>query len=174
MRPVLARALDFLLGKVVTWMCVAMLALMVAFTLYTVFMRAVLSNPPFWGDTLTLVANVWLVMLSFALAIRSRESIAMQMIYDYVPARVAGMLETLWNLLFVALGIMMIVNGYMVADRIPGTYWELNNAPKSWLMMILPLSGVLVLLAALRVLAEDIGALRRGERLGRRPGVGEV
>ena len=170
----LARALDFLLGRVITWACVAMLAAMVAFTLYTVFMRTVMNDPPFWGDTLTLIANIWLVMLSFALSIRSRESIAMQMIYDYVPARVAGALETLWNLLFVALGLMMIVYGYMVAARIPGTYWELGNAPKSWLMMILPVSGVLVVLAALRVLAEDLGALRRGERLGRREGVGEV
>jgi len=169
-----ARALDFLLGKAITGACVAMLAAMVAFTLYTVFMRAVMNDPPFWGDTLTLIANIWLVMLSFALAIRERESIAMQMIYDYVPARVAGALETLWNLLFVALGLMMIVYGYMVADRIPGTYWELGNAPKSWLMMILPLSGVLVVLAALRVLAEDFKALRSGERLGRRPGVGEI
>jgi TRAP-type C4-dicarboxylate transport system permease small subunit len=69
---------------------------------------------------------------------------------------------------------MMIVYGYSAAARIPGTYWELGNAPKSWLMMILPASGVLVTLAALRVLAEDLKALRRGERLGRREGVGEV
>ena len=170
----LARALDFLLGRVITRACVAMLAAMVTFTLYTVFMRTVMNDPPFWGDTLTLIANIWLVMLSFALSVRSRESIAMQMIYDYVPARVAGALETLWNLLFVALGLMMIVYGYMVAARIPGAYWELGNAPKSWLMMILPVSGVLVVLAALRVLAEDLSALRRGERLGRREGVGEV
>jgi TRAP-type C4-dicarboxylate transport system permease small subunit len=170
----LARAIDFLLGKAITWACVAMLAAMVAFTLYTVFMRAVMNDPPFWGDTLTLIANIWLVMLSFALAIRERESIAMQMLYDYVPARVAGMLETLWNLLFVAVGLMMVVYGYMVADRIPGMYWELGNMPKSWLMMILPASGVLVILAALRVLVEDLRALRRGERLGRRAGVGEI
>jgi TRAP-type C4-dicarboxylate transport system permease small subunit len=169
-----ARALDFLLGKCITWTCVLMLVLMVIFTLYTVFMRSVMSNPPFWGDTLTLVANVWLVMLSFALSIRERESIAMQMLYDYVPARVAGMLETLWNVLFVVIGIIMIVYGYQVADRIPGAYWELGNLEKSWLMMILPVSGVLVVIAALRVLAEDYQALRRGERLGRRPGAGEI
>lgn len=170
----LGRTLDFLLRKFITWACVLMLVMMVVFTLYTVFMRSVMSNPPFWGDTLTLVANVWLVMLSFALSIRERESIAMQMLYDYVPARVAGMLETIWNVLFVAIGIIMIVYGYQVADRIPGAYWELGNLEKSWLMMILPVSGVLVVIAALRVLAEDYRALRRGERLGRRPGTGEV
>lgn len=170
----LARVLDFLLGKVITWACVLMLGAMVVFTLYTVFMRAVVNDPPFWGDTLTLVANVWLVMLSFALTIRQRESIAMQMIYDYIPARGAAMLETLWNLLFVAIGMMMLVHGYQVAVRIPGAYWELGNLQKSWLMMILPASGVLVIIAALRVLAEDYRALRRGERLGHRPGVGEV
>jgi hypothetical protein len=41
-------------------------------------------------------------------------------------------------------------------------------------MMILPVSGALVVVAALRVLVEDFRALRRGERLGRREGVGEV
>ncbi len=169
-----ARALDFVLGKAISWACVAMLAAMVAFTLYTVFMRSVMNDPPFWGDTLTLIANVWLVMLSFALSIRSRESIAMQMLYDYVPARVAGILETLWNLLWVAVGLMMVVFGYMVADRIPGAYWELGNAPKSWLMMILPFSGVLVIIAGLRVLAQDFRALRRGERLGQREGIAQI
>jgi TRAP-type C4-dicarboxylate transport system permease small subunit len=170
----LARGIDFILGKAITWLCGVLLALTVAFTLYTVFMRNVMSDPPFWGDTLTLVANVWMVMLAFALSIRERESLAMQMIYDYVPPRVAGLLETLWNLLFVAVGLMMIVYGYQAADRVPGTYWELGNLQKSWLLMILPVSGVLVVLAALRVLVEDFKALRRGERLGRRPGVGEI
>ena len=170
----IARVLDFILGRTITWACVVLLAAMVAFTMYTVFMRGVMGDPPFWGDTLTLVANVWLVMLAFALSIRERESIAMQMLYDYVPARVAGLLETLWNLLFVALGVVMVVYGYQVAERIPGTYWELGNLEKRWLVMILPVSGALVVLAALRVLAEDFAALRRGERLGRRPGAGEV
>lgn len=170
----LARAIDFILGRAITWACVVLLGATVAFTLYTIFMRNVMNDPPFWGDTLTLIANVWLVMLAFALSIRERESMAMQMIYDYVPARVAGLLETLWNLLFVAVGLMMIVYGYQVAERIPGTYWELGNAPKSWLMMILPVSGVLVVIAALRVLAEDLNALRRGQRLGRRAGIGEI
>lgn len=170
----MARFLDVLLGKMITWCCVILLAAMIGFTIYTVFMRAVMNDPPFWGDTLTLIANVWLVMLAFGLTVRERESIAMQMIYDYVPARVAGALETLWNVLFVVAGLMMVIYGYQVAERIPGTYWELGNAPKSWLMMILPVSGVLVVLAALRVLVEDFRGLRRGERLGRRPGIGEV
>ena len=34
--------------------------------------------------------------------------------------RVAGLLETLWNLLFVAAGLMIVVYGYEVAERIPG------------------------------------------------------
>ena len=46
-----------------------MLGAMVAFTLYTVFMRSVMNDPPFSGDTLTVVANVWLVMLAFALSL---------------------------------------------------------------------------------------------------------
>ena len=41
-----------------------------------------------------------------------------------------------------------------VASRILGSYWELGNMPKSYPMMILPISGGLVLVASALALAD--------------------
>jgi len=154
-------AIDWGLRHGLPFLCSALLVLMIVFTGYTVVMRTVFQDPPFWGDTMTLFANIWLVMLAFALSIRERASISMQMIYDYLPARVVAALELLWGALFVATGVFITVYGYQVASRIPGTYWELANLPKSVPMTILPISGALVTCAALFVLIEDLRALGR-------------
>ena len=157
----IVRLIDRFLRRGLANLCSVLLVLMVAFTCYTVVMRTVFQDPPFWGDTVTLFANIWLVMLAFALSIRERSSISMQMIYSYLPARVVTALELLWTVLFIVTGLLMTYYGYQVASRIPGAYWELDNLPKSVPMAILPVSGVLVTLAAVFVLVED---LRSGQR----------
>ena len=155
-------SVDRILRRAITTLCMMLLVLMVLFSCYTVVMRSIFDDPPFWGDTVTMVANVWLVLLALALSIRERQSIAMQMIYDYIPQRAVLSLEILWNVLFSLLALLLIVNGYQVAERIPGAYWELGNLPKGYLLAILPISGILALLAAVRVLAGDIWRWRTG------------
>ncbi len=51
------------LAVVVRALCGTLLALMVVFTVYTVVMRYIFHDPPFWGDTLSVFCNIWLTML---------------------------------------------------------------------------------------------------------------
>ena len=120
---------------------------LLVFTIYTVVMRTVFLAPPFWGDTLTLFANIWLVMLAFAMAVRAQTTFAIESIYELLPERMANAARLFWLILFAATGAIMAIWGYEAADRIMGAYWELGNLPKSYPMMILPISGVLVFLA---------------------------
>ncbi len=150
--PIVDRVLTVGVGRV----CALLLAAMVGFTLYTVVMRTVFLSPPFWGDTLTLFANIWMVMLAFAGAIYSRRTIAMEAFYVLLPRRLVTGLRLLWTLLYAALGVLLAVWGYEAATRIPGAFWELGNLPKSYPMMILPISGILVFVAALMALAVEL------------------
>jgi TRAP-type C4-dicarboxylate transport system permease small subunit len=129
-------------------------------------MRTVFSAPPFWGDTVTMFANVWFVMLAFALSIRERGSISMQAIYRWLPPRVVRAIDALWTVLLGVVGVLLLVNGFLAARNVPGAYWELGNLPKSVPMMVLPISGILVILACLVVLIEDL--------TGRGPTPGEI
>lgn len=152
----LIRFVDRMFCRTLEAICCAFLVMMVGFTIYTVVLRTVFLAPPFWGDTLTLFANIWLVMLAFVLAVRKRENIAMTTAYALFPASVTGFLERLWIALFGALGLLLLVKGGEVAGRILGSYWELGNMPKSYPMMILPVAGVLIMAASVMAMLDHL------------------
>ena len=154
--------IDRIIRSSLTIICCTLLAAMVVFTCYTVIMRYVFLDPPFWGDTMTLFANIWLVMLALALSVRERSSIAMQVLYTQVPASVAFALELVWTAFIVAFGGLLAWYGLEAAMRVPGAFWELGNMPKKYPMMIMPISGVLVILAGSVVIIEDIVRFRTG------------
>lgn len=158
------RLLDLLLTRGLSILCGLLLAAMVVFTIYTVVMRTVFLAPPFWGDTLTLFANIWLVMLAFAMAVRARTTFAIESIYGLLPERVVNAARLSWLILFAMVGAIMAIWGYEAADRIMGAYWELGNLPKSYPMMILPIAGALVFLASVLTIAEHLGLIEPATR----------
>lgn len=140
-----------------------LILLTVVFTAYTVFMRYLIEDPPFWGDTLTLFANIWLVMMALALSIRSRTQISMTALYEMAPARVSFVMEIIWNSFIFAFSLFLIYYGTIAAYALrDNRYWELNDLPKMYPTMIIPVTGVLCALAALAVIVEDFEHLRKG------------
>ena len=154
---------DHWFWRVVISICGTFMLLTVIFTCYTVFMRYVMNNPPFWGDTVALFANIWMVLLSLAVSVRTRNQIAMQALYTRVSSAFAFWLEILWTVLILAFAIFLFFVGGQAALDVPGQFWELGELPKSYPMMILPISGLLVALAAIAVLAEDFKRWRAGD-----------
>ena len=69
--------LDLWIRKAFAAFCMIALFLMVAFTIYTVFMRYVFEDPPVWGDLLTVLSNIWLVFIVLALTVRDKDHIAL-------------------------------------------------------------------------------------------------
>lgn len=156
--------IDAAIVAVIRYFCTAMLFLMVFFITYTVVMRYVFLDPPFWGDTLAIFANIWFVMLAFVLAVHDREHIAMQALYDVLSPAWGFAFRLFWDLVIVVIGLFLLVYGIEAVQRVPGRYWELDGLRKSYPMMIMPITGGLVALAALRPIILDI---RRFLREGR-------
>jgi len=156
--------------------CVVALFLMVAFTVYTVVMRYVFSDPPVWGDLLTVMSNIWLVFLALALTVREREHIALDLIYSRLPLAWAFSIRLLWTVIILFLGLVICVYGYETAVTNSGRYWEMwyiawedgglvfkpNYMPKTYPLMILPLAGGLIAFSALISGLEDIFRFRNG------------
>ena len=168
---------DRWMRKFLTAFCAIMLALMVCFTLYTVFMRYVLENPPAWGDLLTVLCNIWLVFIALALTVREKEHIALNLIYTRMPVAWGFAIQQFWALMICALGAVICVSGYEVAVNMGGKYWEMfyfywkdgefifksNYMPKKYAMMILPLGGALISLGALVAIIEDTVHFKQGK-----------
>lgn len=133
-----------------------LLIMLTTVVLYAVVMRYIFQNPPFWSDIVVQFGNVGMVFLGLSIAVRSRDLIAMQALYEKIAPRFALLLDALWNLVILAFSIIFTWYGFVAARTVPGFYWELGNLPQSYPMMIVPISGALVFLASVRILIEDI------------------
>ena len=156
MRPFLNRC-DRFVHYVLETMCSLFLALMVGFTIYTVVMRYVLANPPVWGDLLTVLSNIWLMFIALSLTARDNEHIALNLIYDKLPAKLSLYIRQLWKLMIILVGVILTVHGFELVEGMRGKYWEMwhfeftsqgiefkeNYMPKKYAVMILPLAGFL-------------------------------
>jgi len=154
---------DRIVRSSITWFTCSLLVLMVAFTIYTVVMRYVFNDPPFWGDTISLFCNIWLVLLAYALAVRDREDIASEAIYEFLKARTVLVMRFAWRAMTFIFGVLLFWFGLDAALNVPGQFWELGGLPKRAPMMVLPLSGLLVALVTTLTLAEDLFGWRVDE-----------
>jgi TRAP-type C4-dicarboxylate transport system permease small subunit len=154
------------LSTVVRFLCAILLVLMVVFTVYTVVMRYVFQNPPFWGDTLSVFCNIWVTMLGYSLAVRDREDIALRGFYKLIPPRAGFLLDMVWTAMVFAFGIYLAWFGWVAASNVPGMFWELGGLKKTYPMLVMPIAGVLVAMAASSLMLDDILILM-GKRSGR-------
>ncbi len=150
-----AQWLDDLFWRGVLTICCILLFSIVALTAYTVFMRYVMNEAPFWGDTTALFANIWLVMLCLAITVRYEESISMQGLYAVLPPIVGVALDVFWNVVTLLFGLFLVWYGLQAAMNVPGMFWELGGLPKRYPMLIMPISGALTSLAAALVLCRQ-------------------
>ncbi len=171
-----AAFIDRAIRKVLTAFCAVLLLLMVAFTVYSVVMRYVFENPPVWGDLLTVLSNIWLVFFALALTVRDKDHIALDLVYSWLPLKAAFCIQQFWSLVIFGLGLVMLVYGLEVVATMGGKYWEMwyfawedggfvfkpNYMPKKYAVTIVPISGVLVSLAALASIIEDSFRLKAG------------
>ncbi|WP_299842836.1 TRAP transporter small permease [uncultured Roseovarius sp.] len=170
------KLIDSLVKKTLTAFCAVLLLLMVAFTVYSVVMRYVFENPPVWGDLLTVLSNIWLVFFALALTVRDKDHIALDLIYSWLPLKAAFAVQQFWSLIIFGLGLIMIIYGMEAVSTMGGKYWEMwyfawedgqfvfkpNYMPKKYAIAIVPISGLLVSIAALASIIEDSLRLKAG------------
>jgi len=171
--------IDRAVKKILTAFCAIFLLLMVVFAVYNVVMRYVFENPPVWGDLLTVLSNIWLVFLALALTVRDNDHIALNLIYSWLPLKAAFLIQQFWKLVIFCLGIVMIIYGIEAVNTMGGKYWEMwyiawengefvfkpNYMPKKYAISIVPISGILVCIAAIASIIEDTFKFRSGTYL---------
>lgn len=155
--------IDRTLVPVINFICSALIVLIVVFEVYTVIMRYLFDNPPFWGDTLSMFCNIWLVLLGYAISVRQRDYIAMQGIYTVLPAYVSTALNAFWDLATGCFGVYLTWYGFIAAKTVPGEFWELGGLPMMVPLMIMPTAGLCMAIMAFLNVAHDCQRLARGQ-----------
>ena len=165
----LVHRVDRLIEVVTDWASSLLLLMLTLVILYSVVMRYVFSQPPFWSDVVSMFANVAMILIGLSLTIRGRDLIAMQAIYEKVSPTLALALDATWNALILVFAIMFTWFGFEAATKVPGFYWELGMLPQKYPMMIVPISGVLLIIASVGIVIKDIRRFIESDSGGRRP-----
>ncbi len=150
--------------------CNSLLLATTLVVLYSVLMRYVFSNPPFWSDVVSTFGNVGMILLGLSISVRHRELIAMQALYEKISPRLALFLDATWNLVILVFAAHFTWHGLMAARKIPGFYWELGMMPQSYPMMVVPVAGLLLIIACVGVVAKDIVRLCNPSRVAESEG----
>ena len=116
------------------------------------------------------------MFLALALTVRDKDHIALDLIYSWLPTKAAFFIRQFWTVVIFCLGIVMIVYGIEAVSTMGGKYWEMwhfawengefvfkpNYMPKKYAIAIVPISGVLVCIAAVASIIEDSFKMRSG------------
>jgi len=157
----LPRLLALLSGLVSRLAAVAMaisaLAMLLSFALigWAVIMRYLFNDAPVWVDDLVGIALVAIVMLAATQSLRHSEHIGVDILVSRLapPAR---RLARVWAALAtIAISLVLIINGWETAmlARTLGLVTEGALEWPTWMLMLLmPIGGALLLLAAIEVL----------------------
>lgn len=134
-------------------MALAAASLLVSLCLigWAVLMRYVFNAPPVWVDEVVGFLLVATVMLAAARTLRRGEHIAVDVLVDRLSPQVRHWVGAWAALAVAAVAIVLIVNGWETAQlaRMLGLVTEGNLEWPTWLLMLLmPVGGALLLLAA--------------------------
>ena len=140
----------------ITWIATALSAAGVlaalAFVTYGVVMRYVFNSAPTWVDDTVGYMLVGIVMLAAATTLRQGAHISVDILTSKLPGMRRRIAEA-WSMLAVlAFSIVLVVNGWQTAmfSKMLGLNTTGNvELPVFWLQLLMPLGGVLLLLASI-------------------------
>ena len=136
--------------------------LLIADILVTVFQVCGRYMPfipdPSWTEQVILTLMSYMAVLSAALAIRRGAHIRMTAFDRYIPEKVLKFLDILADLAVLALGIIMIVQGWQYASTIgaKGNYESMPWLSRFWMYLPIPIAGFAMIIFELEAIYNHI------------------
>lgn len=122
-----------------------MLALMTVIIGINVFMRYVLDSGLAWAEEVALVLLVWFTFISFALGVKKKLHISINIMPENLAPVIHTILEKIQNILVAGTGVVMIVYGRILVQFTMRSVMPSLGVPSGYLYMILPVCGVLII-----------------------------
>ena len=144
--------------KITLFICKVLLVADILVVCFTVLGRYVSFIPdPTWTEEITLTLMSYMAVLSGALAIRRGAHIRMTSFDRYLPKKVINVLDILADICVLALGIVMIIEGFKYANTIGGKgfYPSLPWLSKKVMYLPIPVAGIAMVIFELESLVNN-------------------
>ena len=137
------RKVDALVFGLVKYVCVLILAALVAVVFSIFFGRYVLSRSPIWGEPFSLLCLVWISLLGSALAVRNDEHLRVTMFDEKLGKKGLISTEILSTACIVVFSVFLIYYGSALTRKGAINNMAGINVPYSVMYISMPVTGVL-------------------------------
>ncbi|MEW5772528.1 MAG: TRAP transporter small permease [Thermodesulfobacteriota bacterium] len=144
------------LNRFIQGISAAALAVMTALVIIQVFYRYVLKDPLTVTQEISVYAMVWVVMLGSTIAVRNRTHIAVTLVVDKMPPGLRRGVTALSYAIVLAFWLVMLIQGWKVADRAMLQISPSSGIPVGWVMLSIPLSAAVSILYTLELFLADV------------------
>ena len=137
------RKVDAAVFGLVKYVCVLILAALVAVVFSIFFGRYVLSRSPIWGEPFSLLCLVWISLLGSALAVRNDEHLRVTMFDEKLGKKGLISTEILSTACIVVFSVFLIYYGSALTRKGAINNMAGINVPYSVMYISMPVTGVL-------------------------------
>ena len=137
------RKVDSAVFGLVKYVCVLILAALVAVVFSIFFGRYVLSRSPIWGEPFSLLCLVWISLLGSALAVRNDEHLRVTMFDEKLGKKGLISTEILSTACIVVFSVFLIYYGSALTRKGAINNMAGINVPYSVMYISMPVTGVL-------------------------------
>lgn len=147
--------------QIVLFICKILLIVDILITAFAVCGRYLAFIPdPVWSEQVVLTCMAYMAVLSATLAIRKGSHIRMTALDRYLPKKLIKSLDLLADVAVLALGVIMLIYGWDLAQRLGGfgKYEAIPWLSRFWMYFPIPLAGGAMIIFELECIYTHIKA----------------
>lgn len=141
----------------------ALLAFITIGVFAQVVLRYVFARSFLWGEELSLFAFIWCVYLGAAICVWRRSHFAFDLFADRLEGRAAGVQSLIADLCVLLVAVVMLHHGWGFSELSQQRFSPALGITLLIPTIVIPVSGALMVLAALAQVASDLRRIATGD-----------
>lgn len=143
------------LFKALEWFAMICMVILTVIVFTDVILRYIFKQGFPWTQEIATLMLVWFSLIGMAIGVLEKIHISIEMFTSRLPDKVIGILESIDYILIAIFGGTMVYFGLVIMDATKLSTMPATKMPSAVLYIILPLSGVLVILNAILVVIKQ-------------------
>lgn len=149
------RKLCRMLFKALEWFAMICMVVLTIIVFTDVILRYIFRQGFPWTQEIATLMLVWFSLIGMAIGVLEKIHISIEMFTARLPQKAVSVLESIDHILIAVFGGAMVYYGLLIMDMTKLSTMPATKMPSAVLYVILPLSGLLVLLNAILVAARQ-------------------
>ena len=139
------------LFKALEWFAMICMVVLTVVVFCDVVLRYIFKQGFSWTQEIATLMLVWFSLIGMANGVLEKIHISIEMFTSHLPEKVISIIESIDHVLIAVFGGVMLYYGIVIMQMTKSSTLPATKMPSAVLYIILPISGLLILLNALLV-----------------------